>query len=120
MSKRRDCDLLKDIIESINRIISYTNDIEFNSFKNDFKTQDAVIRNIEVLGEAAKGISEELKQNTPDIPWKSMAATRDKLIHHYFGVNIDIIWDIVKNELPTVLPLVMKISQDTHSNYLHS
>ena len=66
----------------------------------DNKTQDAVIRNMEVLGEAAKLLTDETKNNYPDIPWKDIAGTRDKLIHDYFGVNVDIVWDIAQNEMP--------------------
>jgi uncharacterized protein with HEPN domain len=70
----------------------------YDEFLNDYKTQDAVIRNIEILGEAAKLLSEESRESYPDIPWKDIAGTRDKLIHDYFGVNIDIVWNIAENE----------------------
>jgi len=72
----------------------------YEDFLLDDKTQDAVVRNIEILGEAAKLLSDETKRNYPDIPWKDITGTRDKLIHDYFGVNIDIVWDIAKNEIP--------------------
>lgn len=75
----------------------------YKAFLQDVKTQDAVLRNLEVIGEASKNLSPQLKQAHPEIPWRSMAATRDRLIHHYFGVNFDIIWQIVTAELPKVL-----------------
>ena len=62
--------------------------------------QDAVIRNFEVIGEAVKNLSEELKALHADVPWRNIAAMRDKLIHHYFGVNLDVVWDTVVNVLP--------------------
>ncbi len=109
MSKRADIDLLKDIIESIERIISYSCDMEYSSFKTDNKTQDAVIRNIEVMGEATKLLSNELKAKYADVPWKSIAGTRDKLIHDYFGVNIDIVWNIATEEIPLLLGRISQI-----------
>lgn len=80
--------------------MSYAAKMEYADFLQDHKTQDAVVRNIEILGEAAKLLSDEIKRNYPNIPWKDIAGTRDKLIHDYFGVNIDIVWDIAKNEIP--------------------
>lgn len=100
MSKRTDTAVIQDIKESINRILSYTSNMDYDDFLQDHKTQDAVIRNIEILGEATKLLTDETKKNYPDIPWKDIAGTRDKLIHDYFGVNIDIVWDIAQNEMP--------------------
>ena len=109
MSNRKDIDLIRDITESIERIISYTRNIDYNDFANDYKTQDAVIRNIEIMGEAARSVSEKVKIDNADIPWKLIAGTRDKLIHDYFGVNIDIIWNIVKKEIPVLLPKIKTV-----------
>lgn len=64
------------------------------------------MRNLEIMGEAAKNVAQELKNSHPDIPWKQMTGTRDKIIHEYFGVNWDLVWDIVENELP---PLARQI-----------
>ena|SRR3989304_2086228 len=102
MSKREDTAIIQDMKEAIDRIMSYTSRMEYNGFRQDYKTQDAVIRNIEILDEAAKLLSDETKEKYPNIPWKDIARTRDKLIHDYFGVNIDIVWDIAKNEIPTL------------------
>ena len=99
MSKRKDAAILQDIREAIGRILSYSEGLGYADFLDDDKTQDAIIRNIEIL-EAVKLLSEEAKQRFPDIPWKDIAGTRDKLIHDYFGVNIDIVWEIVKNDMP--------------------
>ena len=100
MSKREPAAVIQDIREAASRIISYTSKMEYEDFLQDYKTQDAVIRNIEILGEAAKLLSDEAKEKYPGIPWKDIAGTRDKLIHNYFGVNVDIVWDIAKNEIP--------------------
>ena len=76
---------------------------------NDTKTQDAVIRNIEIIGEATKRLSSEVRTAHPNIPWKNMAGMRDKLIHHYFGLNIDIFWQIAVDELPGLRPKIRNI-----------
>lgn len=109
MSKRNDVDLIQDIFESISRVISYTESINYEQFRKDIKTQDAVFRNIEIIGEAVKLLSEQIKSQHLEIPWKNIAGTRDKLIHDYFGVNIDIVWDIVLNEIPDLRLKIRKI-----------
>ena len=102
MSKRTDREFLSDIREAIHRITAYITGMAYESFVADTKTQDAVLRNLEILGEATKNLSEQLRAEYPSIPWKSMTGTRDRLIHHYFGVNLDIVWQIVALELPQV------------------
>lgn len=90
-------------------MLSYTAGMTYEAFLADEKTQDAVIRNLEVVGEATKKLSATLRAKYPDIPWKSMAGVRDRLIHHYFGVNLDIVWAIVTVELPKVALRLEKI-----------
>lgn len=102
MSKRTDRESLSDLREALQRISLYRAGMDYDSFVKDIKTQDAVIRNLEILGEATKNLSDELRSAHTEIPWKSLAATRDRLIHHYFGVNLDIVWHIVSVELPRV------------------
>jgi uncharacterized protein with HEPN domain len=109
MSKRADRDFLSDITEAIRRIRAYTAGMAYESFVADTKTQDAVIRNLEILGEATKNLSEQLQSDNPSIPWKSMTGTRARLIHHYFGVNLDIVWQIVTLELPQVASQIQAI-----------
>ena len=79
---------------------------------SDMKTQDAVIRNLEIIGEATKNLSAELRAKYPELPWKGMAGVRDRLIHDYFGVNLDIVWQIITAELPEVVVKVKSIRQD--------
>lgn len=112
MSERNDIDLIRDIAESVARISLYTLNMEYEEFRKDKKTQDAVIRNIEIMGEATKKLSEDMRKDYPNIPWKNIAGTRDKLIHNYFGVNIDIIWSIVQIEIPSLLPKIERIYQN--------
>jgi len=109
--KERSSELyLKDIIHSINRIFEYTKDLSYNEFCKDSKTFDAVVRNYEIIGEATKNISDELKSTHPEIPWKEMAGMRDKVIHAYFGVDMDIIWETTQNMLPGLKSILEKIS----------
>lgn len=102
MSERGDKDFLSDIREAVRRITAYTAGMTYEAFLAGTRTQDAVIRNLEVMGEATKNLSAELRARYPEMPWKGMAGVRDRLIHHYFGVNLDIVWDIVTRELPDV------------------
>ncbi len=109
MSKRAQLDLLSDVREAIKRILLYMEGITIEEFYEDIKTQDAVTRNMEILGEAAKMIDENTIKIDPSIEWSAMAKTRDRLIHHYFGVNYDIIWAICKENLPEVLRKVERL-----------
>jgi uncharacterized protein with HEPN domain len=107
---RRDFDFLGDILEAITRITEYTSEYSWDRFISDRKTQDAVIRNLEIIGEATKRLSSEFRTTHTDIPWREMAALRDRLIHNYFGINTEILWEIVQHDLPAVLPELTKIS----------
>ena len=111
MSNRTDEDFLSDIQEATRRIKVYTAGMTYEAFLADTKTQDAVIRNLEIIGEATKNLSTELRTRYPDVPWKGMAGVRDRLIHHYFGVNLDIVWHIVTAELSTLALQVEVIAQ---------
>src|SRR5438552_2963419 len=111
MSERTDSELLSDIREALDRITNYVAGMSYEGFLSDKKTQDAVIRNLEILGEAAKKISGQVRSAYPAIPWKSMAGARDRLIHHYFGVNLDIVWNIVATELPQVALQIKELTE---------
>jgi len=91
---------LKDILEAIRKIENYTKDIAFDDFVMDELIQDGVVRNLEVIGEAVKNIPEDIKDKKPEVEWKKIAGLRDILIHDYFGIDEDIVWDAVKNKLP--------------------
>ncbi len=91
---------LQDILEATERILRYT--AGATDFIRDERTLDAVVRNLEVIGEAAKGVSPTVRKTYPDVEWKKLAGLRDVLIHEYFGVDAVIIRDIVKNKLPVL------------------
>lgn len=107
--KRRDKDFLGDISEAINLISLYTKGLTYQKFLEDRKVQDAVVRNLEVIGEASKNIAAAFKAKYPDVPWKKVAGLRDKLIHFYFGIDYKIVWSIVKKELPKLSKQVKEI-----------
>ena len=109
MSKRGDIAFLSDIKEAVGRIELYIGTKSNEEFLKDIKTQDAVVRNLEIIGEATKNVSNELKRKYPQIPWKKLAGARDRLIHYYFGVNYDVVWAIVKEELPEILPQIEEV-----------
>lgn len=111
MSKRGDLESLSDIKEAARRIEAYIKKDSYKKFLKDIKTQDAVIRNLEIIGEAAKNISDDLKKEYPKIQWKKLAGVRDRLIHHYFGVNFDIVWVIAKEELPKIILQIEEIKK---------
>jgi len=114
MSERSDRELISDIREAIQRISEYLTGFDYASFVNDTKTQDAVIRNLEILGEATKRLSEEFRKTYNSVPWKSMAGARDRLIHHYFGVNLDVVWEIVSTELPKLIEQLPDVERSNH------
>ena len=101
--KRGDREFLLDMLHACNNIIKYTKNLNRDDFCNNDLIRDAVIRNIEILGEASKRISNNLKQKYPEVEWSQISRTRDKIIHYYFGVNPDIIWDIVTKNIPPLL-----------------
>ena len=101
MPKRGDKEILLDIIEAIKRIELYTNKLSYQDFLSKIETQDAVVRNFEIIGEAVKNISKNLKTKYNNIKWKEIAGMRDKVIHFYFGVNWDIVWGAAKDSLPS-------------------
>jgi uncharacterized protein with HEPN domain len=97
---------LEDIISAIDSIKAYTKDLSYESFASDKKTVDAVIRNFEIIGEATKHIPLAVRREYPKVPWRDMAGMGDKLIHGYFGVQLDVVWKTVKERLPVVRPLI--------------
>ena len=99
MSKRDSILLLGDILESISKIQKYTDEMDFESFVEDDKTIDAVVRNFEIIGEAANRLDPDFKTAYPEIDWKRIKGFRNRIVHDYFGIDYEIVWDIVKNNL---------------------
>ena len=111
--KRSYKDYLQDIAESIDKIEEFTSSfLSDEDFKHDSKTVFAVIRALEIMGEAVKKIPAAVKSKYHQVPWKEIAGMRDKLIHEYFGVNATVVWNTVKEDIPIIKPLINKIIQD--------
>lgn len=108
-TKRGDREYLADIQDSLKQIEQYVHEYTFEQFVADRKTQDAVVRNLEIMGEAAKHISGSLRKRHPEVPWKSLAGVRDRIVHNYFGINYEIIWQIVTQELTQLETNLQKI-----------
>lgn len=93
---------LDDIVEACDAVTSYSGSLTFEQFSADRKTVDAVVRNLEVIGEAVKGLPREIKDRMPEIEWQRIAGLRDILIHHYFGLDLSLIWDVVQTKVPVL------------------
>ncbi|MHC4458076.1 MAG: HepT-like ribonuclease domain-containing protein [Planctomycetota bacterium] len=106
---------LKDILAAIESIEVFTEDMDFESFKDDDKTVSAVIRKFEIIGEATKNVPDIIKEEHNSVPWKDMAGMRDRLIHFYFGIDYDLVWKTIRNRLPIVKPLIAQILESFES-----
>lgn len=104
---------LKHILDSINQIEEYLNEVYFEDFIKSKLIQDGVIRQLEIIGEATKHLSLELREKYSNIPWEDIAGMRDKLIHHYFGVDLEAVWDTAAKDLPDLKENVKKILEKT-------
>ncbi len=100
---------IDDILEAVNKIEKYTKGMAMEDFLRDDKSIDAVTRNFQTIGETVKHIPPDIREKYPHVPWKTMAGMRDKLIHEYFGVRYDIIWDTIRKRLPEVRPLIEEV-----------
>lgn len=102
--KRKDSLYIKDIMDAITKIEEFVGDMDFNEFIQDDKTASAVVRKLEIIGEATKQLNKDVKERFPEIPWAPMAKTRDKIIHFYHGVDYEVVWKIIKEDLPELKP----------------
>jgi len=105
-------DYINDLIEACEDILSFTKGMSYSNFAGDKKTTNAVIRSLEVIGEATKNLPLSFRDNYPDIPWKQMAGMRDKLIHEYFGIDKQMVWQVIEKHIPNILALIKKMSID--------
>jgi uncharacterized protein with HEPN domain len=100
---------INDMLECIERIEEFVGDMSYDEFVEDDKTSSAVVRKLEIMGEASKNIPIEIRQDYKEIPWSDVAKMRDKIIHFYFGVDYEIVWKVIKERLPVIKPLIEQV-----------
>ena len=109
---KRDKAYLRHILDAISNMEKFIEGVNKENFLGNVEKQYAVLRGLEIIGEATKNLSEELKKKHPNIPWKEIAGMRDKLIHQYFGVNLDLVWETIKTKLPELKNQISRILKE--------
>ena len=102
-------DYLRDMHENANRAIKFIEGMDYDTFSKDEKTVYAVIRAVEIIGEATRNIPEEIRAKYPEIPWRDASNMRNKLVHRYFGINIEVIWQTLNEDLPMLADTLQEI-----------
>ena len=110
--KKQDLPFMEHILDAISDIERSTEGLSKQQFAGNKDVRDANIRRIEVIGEAVKNISKELKERNKNIEWSKIAGTRDKIIHKYFGIDIELIWNIIKKDIPDFKKKIESIKKD--------
>jgi len=109
-TNRKTEDYTKDMLQVIENIEDFTKGMDFEGFFNDIKTTMAVVRCLEILGEAAKHIPQVIKNKNPHIPWKEINGLRNRIAHDYLKIDLQVVWGIIRKELPKIKPAIKKIS----------
>ena len=112
MTNKNDLIFIEHMLESIKAIEDFSKGLTKEKLISSRLKQSAIVREIEIIGEAVKNISNSLKEKYKKIAWKEIVGTRDKMIHHYFGVDLDIVFGIIKNDLPVLKKQVLRIKMD--------
>jgi len=105
---------IEHIIENIENVETFSKDLTKEDLSKNKLKQYAIIRAIEIIGEAAKNLSTKFKEENSGIPWREIAGARDRIIHHYFGADLDIIWEIIKRDIPELKKKMVKIKGSSH------
>jgi len=107
--KREFLDFIEDILDAMDKAEAMLSDIDFETFKENYQINFAVVRAMEIIGEATKRLPESFRNKYPEIPWKDMAGMRDRIIHGYDAVNLEIVWATVKTRIPELKPKIQRI-----------
>ena len=107
---------VEDILQCVDKIDEFIGSMDFDAFVCDEKTNSAVIRKLEIIGEASKRIPKSITQKYKELPWKDMARMRDKISHDYFGINFKIVWKVIKERLPEIKPLLSEILNEIENS----
>jgi uncharacterized protein with HEPN domain len=103
---------IQDILDCVQKIEEFIGDMKYEDFVRDDKTSSAVVRKLEIIGEATKNVPKDIRQKYKEVPWSDMAKMRDKVIHFYFGVDYEIVWKVIKERLPEIKPMISRILKD--------
>ena len=103
---------LEDILEAIEKIHAYMQGVSFDKLQGNSMLQDAILHNLEIIGEAAKHVPDELKAKTSELEWRKIAGIRDVIAHEYFGISMEIVWDILQNKLPDLRSQVLAFLEE--------
>ncbi len=106
---------VNDMIEFAEKVQSFTDGMDQDTFVSDTLTYDATLRNLELIGEAATHIPDAVRETYPEIPWRTIVSTRNRIAHGYLGIDNDIIWDIIQNDIPALLLSLRRIAEGTES-----
>jgi len=110
---------LSDILENIRDIEEFSKNLTRELLDTNKLKQKAIIKSLEIIGEAVKNISEELKKDYPKVEWKEIAGARDRMTHAYFDVDLDVVWDIIRKDLPDLKKKILEIKELEEENYLN-
>ena len=115
--RRTDTAYLQHVLDAILKVESYLLGLDESAFLADTRTQDAVVRQLEIIGEATKKVSSEVRGRNPDTPWQDIAGMRDKLIHDYFSVNMRRVWNTAKRDLPPLKATVIRLLEGEQGSW---
>jgi uncharacterized protein with HEPN domain len=107
--KRAHEDYLRDMLDNAEKALDFVSGMDYDEFFEDEKTSYAVVRALEVIGEAARRVPEDVRDAHPEFPWREVTAMRNKLMHEYFGANMKVVWRTVQEDLPIIIPALRKI-----------
>ena len=116
MTERSLSEFLQDILDTIADIETFTTNVEFEAFQANREKVLAVVKSIEILGEAVKKIPDDIRNQYPEIPWRAIAGMRDVLVHEYWGIDVNVVWATVQEGLPPLKAVIIEVAGKLQSN----